>query len=218
MRYLLAMGLVPLLGGGGLEPVAAGDQADWMVLFNGVDLKGWKRVPIAPDDKLVAKNAWKVDAKNKLLVCVGVGVKEMLLHEKQVGDGVLHIEWRFKKTKDQFGYNSGVYVRTSIDGKVWLQTQVAHLEKPPLVANLFGDMLVHGRIKRVQTAGTGHRKVNPVGEWNSYDITCKGKSISVALNGVIVTKWDDCEVPVGHVGMQAEFYDIEFKNIKWKRL
>jgi hypothetical protein len=194
------------------------DPKGWLDLFNGKDLKGWKRMFLAPDDKLNAKNPWSVDAKNGVLVCDGVGIKEMLLHESQRDDGVFHVEWRFKKTKDTVGYNSGVYVRSGGDGKHWVQAQVAMLEKPPLVADLFGDIRVDGAVKRVHIPGTGHKHVRPVGDWNTMEVTCKGKNISVWLNGAVVTTWTDCPVARGHVGMQAEFYFIEFKNLKFKPL
>ncbi len=193
-------------------------QDSWIDLFNGKDLKGWKRVPVAPDEKVKERNPWSVDEANKLLLCDGAGIKEMLLHERPVSDGVFHVEWRFRPTKDKVGYNGGIYVRTAADGKVWLQSQVAMLEKPPLVGDLFGDMLVTGRLKRVEIPGTGHKHVKPVGEWNTTLVTCRGKLIEVQLNGAVVTKWDNCEVPVGHVGLQAEFYFLEFKNLKFRTI
>src|SRR5579871_247003 len=79
------------------------DPKGWVDLLPGKDLKGWKRVPIPPDEKLVAKDAWSVDVEGKLLICDGVGVKEMLLQDQERGDGVFHVEWRFKKTDAKVG-------------------------------------------------------------------------------------------------------------------
>src|SRR5438128_2580957 len=70
------------------------DPRGWTDLMPGKDLQGWKRVPIAPDTTLNAKNAWKVEGG--LLLCDGVDVKEMLLHDKEFADGVFHLEWRFR--------------------------------------------------------------------------------------------------------------------------
>ncbi len=193
------------------------DPKGWDDLFPAKDLKGWKRVVLPPDEKLNPKNPWSVDVENKLLLCDGVGVKEMFLQETERGDGIFHVEWRFRKS-DKTGYNSGVYVRSSADGKVWHQAQVAFLEKPPLVADLFGETLVDGKVQKFQQLGTGHKHAHGPGEWNTYEITCKGKTISVWLNGAVVTTWNECMVPRGLVGMQAEFFFIEFRNIKFKAI
>jgi hypothetical protein len=95
-----------------LTPSVPAQDGEWQDIFPGKDLAGWKRVPLAPDTKLNEKNAWTIDAKNKLLLCDGVGVKEMLLYDKEFGDGVLHVEWRFRKVEGDPIYNSGIYVRS----------------------------------------------------------------------------------------------------------
>src|SRR5947209_6621519 len=92
------------------------DSSGWLDLLAGSDLKDWKRVPIPPGGKLNARNPWSVDAKEKVLVCDGVGIHEMLLYQKEFADGIFHVEWRFKKIEDKKGYNSGVYARNSADG------------------------------------------------------------------------------------------------------
>jgi hypothetical protein len=192
-------------------------EQGWVNLFPGADLKGWKRVGLDPDYKVGARNPWKVDLKNKILHCDGVGVKEMLLYDKQLGDGVFHVEWRFHKVpgKDS-GHNSGVYVRSQDDGKVWLQAQVAMLDKSPQVADLFGDVPDGDKLKRILVTGTGHKHVHPVGAWNAFDIHCRGKSVTVVLNGQEATAMNDWILERGFFGLQAEFFVIEFRNLKWK--
>jgi len=225
MRWSLLMCISLILGAGlGLHAqevpktpsTLEKDAKGWLDLFPGKDLKGWRRVPIPPDVKLDARNPWSVDAKNKVLVCDGVGIKEMFLFDKPFTNGVFHVEWRFQKTKDQFGYNGGIYVRAAKDATAWVQAQVAHLEKPPLVADLFADVPKNGKAERVIVTGTGHKYMRPVGEWNSCEVTCKGKSIQVWLNGHVVTMWNDCPLAQGHVGLQAEFYYLEFRTLKFK--
>lgn len=185
-------------------------------LLPGKDLKGWKRVAIAPDTTLSAKNPWSVDEGRRTLQCDGVGVKEMLLNDVERGDGVFHVEWRFRKSADRHDYNSGVYVRASADGKVWHQAQVAHLEKPPLLGDLFGETLTNGRPRHFQVEGRGHTLAKPPGEWNTYDVLCKGPTLRVVVNGETATTWGDCQVARGHVGLQAEFFAIEFRNLAFR--
>jgi hypothetical protein len=208
-------GLAAALPGGGREPAS---EAGWVDLLAGKGLKGWRRVPIAPDTKRNDKDPWKLAEDGKVLQCDGVGVKEMLLFEREFADGTFHVEWRFRKVEGKADYNSGVYVRSSLDGKVWHQAQVAHLEKPPRLADLFGETLVDGKSKHFLVEGRGEKLARPPGEWNAYDITCKGQAVTVAVNGEAATTWDGCKVFKGHVGLQAEFYFIEFRNLKFKPL
>ena len=78
---------------------------------------------------------WKVDRKAGLLRCDGQlppggggpgkdGSHEMLRYDRELGDFVFHVEWRFRKVDDKTGYNSGVYVRSRPEGTVWVQVQV----------------------------------------------------------------------------------------------
>lgn len=193
------------------------DSSEWINLFPGPKLEGWKRTPIAPKTTLSKKNPWKVDVKRKVLICDGVDVMEMLLYEKPFTDGTYHVEWRFRKVKgSQIGYNGGVYVRTPKDGKQWVQAQVAHVGKAPNTADLFGDVLINGKRERMVFPGKGSKLANPPGEWNTYDITLKGKSIVVHVNGKEASKWEDCPLLKGHVGLQAELYYLEFRNLRFR--
>lgn len=192
------------------------DPKGWINLMPGKDLKGWTRVPLAADGKLSTKNPWQV--KGDVLFCDGVGIWEMLLYDRELKDGIFHVEWRFRKVEGNPEYNSGIYVRTPKDGKLWHQVQVAHVKKRPFVGDIFGDTLVKGEKKRVVTEGTGHKRANPPGEWNTYEITAKGKDLSAWVNGATTCVWKDCPLLKGHVGMQSEFYAIEFRNLKFKPL
>ncbi|MCI0680896.1 MAG: DUF1080 domain-containing protein [Gemmataceae bacterium] len=195
----------------------ARSQGDWQDLFPGKNLAGWKRVPLAPDTKLNEKNPWSVDTKSKVLLCDGVGVKEMLLFDKEFGDGVFHLEWRFRKVEGDPVYNSGVYIRSKSDGVTWHQVQLAHTQKPPFMGDIFRIPDVAKPAPEVVAKGDGPKHVKPPGEWNTYDITCKGKTISVAVNGTSTCTWNDCPVPRGYLGMQAEFFVIEFRNLRFRR-
>src|SRR5262245_41224273 len=178
---------LPMRGGDPKEMKSAleSDPAGWSELLPASDLKGWKRVSIPPGSKLAAKNPWSVSSDGKTLTCDGVGVHEMLLWDKEMSDGIFHVEWRFKKLDDKKGYNSGVYVRNSADGASWHQAQVGSKN----VGYLFGDTLVDGVKKRVRIDDKAPQRGKEAGEWNIYEITCKGKTISLWVNGAVTTTW-----------------------------
>ncbi len=60
-------------------------------------------------------------------------------------------------------------------------------------------------------------RVKPAGEWNAYEIRAVGKRVTLWVNGAVVSQWKECEVPVGHIGLEAERYRVEFR-IMLKRL
>lgn len=189
------------------------DSTGWIDIFPSQNLKNWKRVGL--EQGLVETNPWSVH--ENILLCQGEGAKEMFLYDKPFADGIFHLEWRFKKSEGKQDYNAGAYVR-SLDGKVWHQIQIAHLEKPPFMGDLFGDMNVNGKVERVIIQGKGAAQVNPPGQWNTFEITAKGKEVHVWINGTTTLSWRDCAVEKGMIGMQAEFFTIEFRNLKFKTL
>jgi len=153
------------------------DSAGWIDIFPGKDLAGWKRVAIPPDEKLNAKNAWSIDAAKKVLLCDGVGVKEMLLYDMPLTDSIFHVEWRFRPVKDaeQPIYNSGIYVRTDAKGGHWHQAQVAHTIKPPFMGDLFGKTRRGDKIDDFLVRGDGPKRIKGPGQWNTYEITCEAR-------------------------------------------
>ena len=191
----------------------AADPAGWTDLIPEADLQGWKRVAY-PGKPLKDANPWSVDPKTGLLVCDGAGAVEMFLCEREFGDGIFHVEWRFKPVQGKSGaYNSGVFARNSADGRLWHQAQVG---APENVGYLFGTTLKEGKIVPFRVDTTEPSRGKPPGEWNTYEITGKGPEISLWINGATTAKWDHCEAPRGLVGLEAEGWTIEFRNVKFK--
>jgi hypothetical protein len=218
---LLALGLALA----SLGPVALGtpsaldrDATGWTDLLaeGGASLKGWTRTIHSPKEKLAERSQWAFDPSTGVLVCEGDGGHDWLRWDKEQGDFVLHVEWKFTPvTTGKKAYNSGIYARNSSDARVWLQAQVGGGPD----AFLFGETLVGGQLKRVDfSKKQADKRVRPAGEWNIYEITCKGKDVSLWVNGEVVNEWHDCEVPRGFVGLEAEGYRIEFRNVKLKPL
>lgn len=60
--------------------------------------------------------------------------------------------------------------------------------------------------------------VKPPGEWNSYEVVCKGSRITVWTNGVESSYADNIQTLRGRIGLEAERYRIEFRNLRLKDL
>ena len=194
-------------------PPGAPHSDEWVNLMPEPNLAGFRRVPIDP---LAAKAVWQVRADGSLFVD-GAGAKEMLLSEREFSDGVLHVEWRFLPVEGTAPvYNGGVYVRTPADGKSWVQLQVARADKPPVVGDLIAQ--VPGSTERINVFQTGASPAAAIGEWNSYDVTARGRSIELAVNGKTTATWSECPLPSGEVGLQAEGSPYEVRALRFKPL
>jgi len=193
------------------------DPKGWTDLLAqaGPRLEGWTRGTIPPGGKLNPRSQWSIDEVTGHLVCQGDGGHEWLRWDKELGDGIFHVEWRFTSVPGKKGYNSGIYARNSSDARIYHQAQTGDGSG----GYLFGQTEVDGKPQRFnlskQQPGS---RVKPAGEWNTFEITCKGKDMSLWVNGVVTNQWHDCQVPKGYVGVEAEGYRIEFRSVKLKPL
>ncbi len=196
------------------------DPKGWINLLSDKTLKGWVRGPLAaagqlrPGDMNDA-NPFKLDASGEILIVEGERVgHEWLRWNEELANYISHSEWRFVKAEGEPRYNSGVFARTGIDGKIWHQAQATMGG-----GYLFADSLVNGELKRINLREkmTSNR-VKPVGEWNTYEVRAVGGSISLWVNGETVNEITNCEVLRGFFGVEAEGYRTEFKNLQLKKL
>lgn len=206
MRILLPLivisGAVGCVGTSGRP--AAGEHR---VLFNGEDLGGW-----------VIENGGQFSVRNGVLfVNKGTG---WLRFEEEFGDFVLELDFRFLEKEA----NSGIFVRTGStsrgDEKGWpdngYQVQCMDTlagERPlatmiPYGAPGFDDTHHKSNLGAITGAYL------PTGEWNNYEIACLGETLSVKLNGVLVTTASSIKNRSGYIGIQAEHGLLEFRNIR----
>jgi hypothetical protein len=193
------------------------DPGGWTDLLaqGGPNLTGWTRGSIPSGKPLSVENQWSLDTRTGYLVCKGDGGHDWLRWDQEQTDFMYHVEWRFTPFEGKKGYNSGVYVRNSADAAVWIQAQTGDASG----GFLFGDVPVDGKVTRVNLSkDVTDKRVKPAGEWNTFEITCKGKDISLWANGAVTCEWHDCPVTKGYVGLEAEGWRIEFRNVKVKPL
>ena len=183
-------------------------------LFNGKDLTGWK----VHGGKT---EAW--GAENGIMFTTGVG-GGWLLTEKEYGDFELRLEYKVPKAG-----NSGVGLRAPRQGDVaYSGMEIQILDDPaPEYKNIRPGQHT-GSIYDVVPSSKQPSK--PVGEWNQYHITAKGRQITVELNGtqIVDANLDDYKDhakkhpgilrTTGSIGLQSHTDRVEFRNIYVKVL
>jgi hypothetical protein len=190
------------------------DPGSWTDILPRQGLEGWYRVPVPPTGKL-GREHWHVDTERKVLVCDGDGGHDMLLNEKDYGDAIFHFEVRYIKVEGKTGYNSGAYIRNSKDGAIWHQAQFGDAKD----GFLFGQTLEDGKKKSFSLKKeVTDERVKPAGEWNTIELTARGKTITLWINGAVTCQFDRCGLEKGYLGVEAEGYAAEFRNLKVKSL
>jgi hypothetical protein len=187
--------------------------ADWVSIQPGASFKGWTRVPMAPTTTLTQPSQWRVE-ENGDLICDGSREKghEFLRYDRELTNFELHVEWRFTKVEGETKYNSGVYVRSAADGSLWYQAQIG----PPSNGGYFFYVDAAGKRTNLKSQMPSN-PVKEAGEWNTYDIRAQGRNVTLSVNGVETSHFE-CDTPKGYAGLEAEYYRIEFRNLKLKEL
>jgi hypothetical protein len=140
-----------------LKPSKAPVWGKPISLFNGRDLAGWKM------DKPNADNAWKV--VDGTLVSPGRGPE--IINDQKFQNFKLHVEFNCGA-----GANSGIYLR----GRYELQIEDNSIQEPPShhTGGIYGFIAPSPDLPRKP------------GEWQTFDITLVGRTITVAQNGTTI--------------------------------
>lgn len=214
-------------------------------LFNGKDFTGWK----VPDGD---NGHWKIvdgvidyDARSEAR-------DKDLWSEKQLTDFVLRIDWRIKETpyvnpnvpyilpdgthaRDVTGKEMKMALPDSDSGVILrgnVRNQINIWCWPIGSGEMYGWRMDRNQPPEVRAAVTPKTQADkPVGKWNTYEITVKGETVTVALNGRTVI--DNARLPgldprgaVGlqhHGGMRDGKWNsppalVQFRNIYVKEL
>ena len=214
MLAVLSLG-VPIAQAAETPSALQSDAKGWVDILPAPALNGWSRVPVPPTGKL-GRDQWHVDGPQQFLVCDGDGGHDMLLLDRELGDAIFHFEFRYTKAEGKTGYNSGAYIRNSSDGAIWHQAQFGDAKD----GFLFGETLTSEGKKKffnLKNKVTDLR-VKPAGEWNTMELTARGRTLTLWVNGAVTCQFDDCGAPKGRVGLEGEGYRVEFRNLKVKSL
>ena len=205
------------------DSTSAQDKDGFKPLFNGKDLTGWKPyLRPAKDSPNVTpdpKNTWSV--VDGVIVCKG-RPNGYIATEKEYGDYVLRLQWRFPKGGKPG--NSGVLMHVQKEDKVWptsVEAQLASgragdfwLIMPPEATLDVDKSRQDPRQARHYFRVKSDKMVEkPIGEWNHYRITCKGDTVKLEVNGQVVTEGPGAEATKGRILLQSEGTPIQFRNI-----
>lgn len=202
--------LVPLF----LFLAIAGFAQKKQPLFNGKNLKGW--TIFVNDPSIIPDKFFYV--KNGVIETIGVPMG-YLRTTKEYSNYHLHVEWCYPDKPT----NSGIFVQTNGTDKIWpshYQYQLKNGNAGDFIVNAVGEKATVG-----DSIYVGTEKVKPIaakshpsnekqaGEWNSCDITCKGGTVEMKVNGLLQNKAINCSMTKGSIGLQAEGSRIQFRNI-----
>jgi hypothetical protein len=72
--------------------------------------------------------------------------------------------------------------------------------------------ITEGKGRRILNLTDGAEK--PAGEWNTMVIECVGDEVKVWVNGELVNHGFDCTAQKGHLAIQAEGSEVEFRKLE----
>jgi hypothetical protein len=183
-------------------------------LFNGKDLSGW--TIFVNDPSFAPEKFFYV--KDGVIETPGVPMG-YLRTKKEYSNYRLHVEWCYPEKAT----NSGVFLHTNGPDKQWPQHFQCQLKSENA-----GDFIVNALDESAtarDSVYTGTEKVKPiaaklhpsnekkVGEWNSFDIVCKGDRVEISVNGLLQNVIEKCTMTKGGIGLQAEGSRIQFRNL-----
>jgi len=59
---------------------------------------------------------------------------------------------------------------------------------------------------------------NPAGEWNTFEVICKGNTVEIVVNGKSMNKITGCNNFSGYIGLQSEGDPWEARKVTFEPL
>lgn len=194
-------------------------------LFNGKDLTGWHiNVPDMDNNPKVKK---PFIVRDGMLVSLG-DPKGHLITDNIYKNYRLEVEYRFSGEPG----NCGVLVHASTPRALYkmfpksIEVQMEHdnagdfwcivenVEVPDMEARRGPKEewgITQGKGRRIKNLTDDSEK--PLGEWNTMIIECSGDSITVWENGDKVNAGFNATAQEGHIALQAEGAEVEFRKV-----
>ncbi|WP_215224842.1 3-keto-disaccharide hydrolase [Echinicola shivajiensis] len=197
-RYLLIIPVIVAL-------TAAGVVAKKIKLFNGKDLSGWT---------VYGTEKWYVE--DGLLICESGPDKGYGYLGTNEDFKDFELELEFKQGADG---NSGVFIRSSVDGT---KVQGWQVEVAPPGHATGGIYESYGRGWLIKPDPEKDKALK-FGEWNKMKIRVEGDRVISWLNGTEMVDFSDAKIGEGEGGICLQIHDgggikVAWRNIKLRKL
>ncbi|MDE0739956.1 MAG: DUF1080 domain-containing protein [Planctomycetota bacterium] len=193
-------------------------KEEFRPLFNGKNLDGWVKVNTAP-------STWTV--KDGMIICTGKPTGE-LRTTRMYQNFIMEVEWRHMKPRG----NAGIFVWAD---DITARGQPFHRGvEVQVLENSYGNTrgyTTHGDIFPIHGAkmtpinGRGgsrafptENRSKPTPEWNHYRITCNDGTISLAVNGKVVTNGKNASPRKGYICLESEGGIVHYRNLRIREL
>ncbi|MEX0599578.1 MAG: DUF1080 domain-containing protein, partial [Rhodothermales bacterium] len=186
-------------------------QADFTPLFSGRDLTGWRNVNTAP-------STWTV--RDGMIVTTGKPIGE-LCTTQQYENFILGLEWRHMVE----GGNAGLFIHSAPLTAVG-QPFTRAIEAQVMDGNHGDVFAIHGATMvpdRPHPQGWMRslpieERANPTGEWNHYHVESRDGTVTLAVNGKIVSGGSEISPRKGFICLESEGSEAHFRNIRISEL
>jgi hypothetical protein len=180
-----------------LPPQAKADEAGWITLFDGKDLEQWDQV---------GKSNWHLADGTVIADKMGDKDAGYLVSKKPYKDFMLRVE--FWPSDDA---NSGIYFRCldakNITDRTCYEANIFDQRSDPSYGT--GAITRYVEISPMPKAG---------GKWNTYEITAKGRDITVVLNGQKTSEMRNGMFDEGAIALQHGAGSVKFRKVQIKPL
>jgi hypothetical protein len=195
-------------------------------LFNGKDLSGWHVDVPAMDTNKAARNPFIV--RNGMLVSLGTP-QGHLVTDANYKNFRIETEYRFAGVPG----NCGLLVHASTPRALYkmfpksIEVQMMHQNAGDfwcIVEDItVPDMetrrgpkekwgITEGKERRVPNLTDNSER--PVGEWNTMIVECLNDVVKVWVNGDLVNHGYNATATSGHIALQAEGSEVEFRKVE----
>jgi len=195
-------------------------KTQWINLFNGKDLKGWKQ--------LNGKAKYQVRNGEIIGTTVPGEPNSFLATEKNYGDFILEVDFKVDSTM-----NSGIQFRSEVkdgadtckvtDKETPERVHGYQVEIDPSSRAWSGGLYDEARrgwlysLENNPTAKAAFKN----GQWNHYRVECFGNSIRTWVNGIACAHLIDNMTPSGFIALQVHAIDDPKqtgKEIRWRNV